>query len=510
MFDSLTEKLTGVFGRLSGKGKLSEQDIDEALREVRIALLEADVDFKVARTLIDAVRHRAVSEKVFASLTPGQTVVKIVGEEIARVLGAGLAPTTIALPADTGSDEPVAGAPAATPADQAARGASPALPAPAGARAATPPQTAPRTVAGLRRGDKPPSIILLAGLQGAGKTTTAAKLALRLKKEAKDRRAAPPVLMAACDLRRPAAIEQLIQLGKQLDIPVHHEPPQGNSAVAVAKRAAERAAREGIYWLILDTGGRLAIDDELMTELEQVRDAVKPVETLLVVDAMTGQDAVKSGGEFHRRLGLTGIIMTKMDGDARGGAALSMRAVTGLPIRFITVGEKPDGLEEFHPERIASRILGMGDVQTLIEKAQDQFDTDQTRKLEERLKKNQFDMTDLLEQFRALKKMGSLTDVLGMIPGLGGLRAKNAMQNVDERKLAQIEAIILSMTPGERANPKVINGSRRKRIADGSGTSPAQVNTLLEQFFQMQKMMKKLATPGGRRALAGMMRGVGR
>jgi signal recognition particle subunit SRP54 len=487
MFDSLTEKLTGVFNRLSGKGRLSEQDIDEALREVRLALLEADVDFKVARSFVDAVRKRAVDEKVFASLTPGQTVVRVVQEELVRVLGGGgTAPTAPGL---------AAGAPSA--------GALPVSP-------ATVPDAPARTVAGLHRADKPPSVVMLVGLQGSGKTTAAAKLALRLKNAAPERRAAPPVMLAACDLRRPAAIEQLVQLGRQIDVPVYHEPAAGNSAVEVAKRAVAKALEQDVLWLILDTGGRLHIDDELMQELEQVRDAVHPIETMLVVDAMTGQDAVRSGSEFHRRIGLSGIILTKMDGDARGGAALSMRAVTGLPVKFIGTSEKPDGLEEFFPERIASRILGMGDVQTLVEKAQVQFDQDQAQKLEARLRKNQFDMNDLLQQFQALKKMGPLGDILGMIPGMGGLKAAKALKDTDERKLAQIEAIILSMTPGERANPKVINGSRRKRIAGGSGTSPAQVNALLNQFFQMQKLMKKLSAPGGKRALAGMMRGMGR
>jgi signal recognition particle subunit SRP54 len=494
MFESLTEKLTGVFGRLSGKGRLSEGDIDEALREVRLALLEADVDFKVARSLVDAVRKRAVDEKVFASLTPGQTVVKIVREEMVKVLGGGTRPPP-----------PGAGAQLAAPVS------------PNEGDASITPATAPasheapvRTVAGLRRADRPPSVVMLVGLQGSGKTTMAAKLALRMKKAAPERRTSPPVMLAACDLRRPAAIDQLVQLGKQIDIPVYHEPAEGNSAVEVAKRAVEAARKQEAFWLLLDTGGRLHIDDELMQELAQIRDAVHPVETLLVVDAMTGQDAVRSGSEFHRRVGLSGIIITKMDGDARGGAALSMRAVTGLPVKFMGVGEKPDAVEEFFPDRIASRILGMGDVQTLIEKAQTQFDSDHARKLEERLRKNQFDMNDLLQQFQAIKKMGPLTDILGMVPGLGGLKAAKALRDTDERKILQVEAIILSMTPRERRDPKIINGSRRARIARGSGTTPAQVNALLNQFTQMQKLMKKLSTPGGKRALAGMMRGIGR
>ncbi len=513
MFESLTEKLTATFGRLSGKGKLSEQDVDEALREVRLALLEADVDFKVARALVDAVRQRAVSEKVFASLTPGQTVVKLVSAELVRVLS-GEAPSPSQGESQGGSasvPSPLAGEGQGEGSGRVGTGPLDKLGASGAAHVPASEGTPVRTVAGLRRADTPPSVVMLVGLQGSGKTTMAAKLALRLKHEARsDRRAPPPVMLAALDLRRPAAIDQLVQLGKQIDVPVYHEPAAGNSAVEVAKRAVAKARAEGIFWLILDTGGRLHIDDELMTELEQVRDATGPVESLLVVDAMTGQDAVRSGSEFHRRIGLTGTIITKMDGDARGGAALSMRAVTGLPVKFIGVSEKPDGIEEFFPDRIASRILGMGDVQTLIEKAQGQFDTDQARRIEQKLKKNQFDLDDLLEQFRAIKKMGPLADILGMVPGMGGLKAAKALRDTDDRKILQVEAIILSMTPRERREPKLINGSRRKRIANGSGTSPAQVNALLNQFTQMQKVMKKLSTPGGKRALMGMMRGIGR
>ena len=522
MFESLSEKLTGVLGKLSGKGKLSEQDIDAALREVRLALLEADVDFKVARSFIDSVRVRAVDEKVLGSLTPGQTVVKIVADELTRLLGGDVDPSPRPSPSrgegvkgSRAPEHPEPGSPELAERIEGPKGVAggKTSPSPQPSPAGRGGSEAPSTLLGLRRADRPPSVIMLAGLQGAGKTTFAAKLAARIKKETKDRRTAPPVMLAACDLRRPAAIDQLVQLGAQLDIPVYHEPPtdasgKPNDPVAVARHAVEKAAAEGIYWLILDTSGRLHVDDDLMDEIARVRDATKPVESLLVLDAMTGQDAVRSGTAFHTRLGLTGIVLTKMDGDARGGAALSMRAVTGLPIRFIGVGEKPDALEEFHADRIASRILGMGDVQTLIEKAQGEFDEAQAKKLEAKFRKSQFDLNDLLEQFRALKKMGSLTDVLGMIPGLGGLKAKQAMENMDEKRLAHIEAIILSMTPAERADPKLINGTRRKRIANGSGTSPSQVNALLDQFFQMQKIMKKMATPGGKRALAGMMRGI--
>lgn len=447
MFESLSEKLNGAFARLTGKGRLSEKDVDQALREVRLALLEADVDFKVARAFVAAVRERAAEENIFASLTPGQTVVRIVGEELVRILGG--------------------------------------------------------EAAGLERGEKPPTVIMLVGLQGVGKTTTAAKLALRLRRDGES------VMMAACDLQRPAAVEQLAQLGKELDLPVYREDPDSSTPRRVAENAVRLAQREDTHYLILDTAGRLAIDEALMAELDEIRQVTAPVETLLVVDAMTGQDAVRSGTEFHERVGLTGIIMTKMDGDARGGAALSMRSVTGVPIKFIGVSERPDGLEAYHPDRLASRILGMGDVQTLIEKAQVEFDTEQAEELEKKLLRAQFDMTDMLQQLQAVKKMGSMADIIGMIPGMGGLRGRVNPGDIDEGRIKRVEAIIQSMTAGERANPKSINGSRRKRIADGSGTSPSEVNQLLRQFAQMQKMMHRLASGKGRRALMAMLEGRG-
>ncbi len=440
MFESLSDRLNGVFGKLTSRGRLSEKDIDAALREVRMALLEADVDFKVARQFIKDVKEKASSEQVFASLTPGQTVVKIVQEELVEILGG----------------EHV----------------------------------------GLSRAEKPPTVILLVGLQGAGKTTAAAKLALRLKKDDQS------VMLAACDLQRPAAIEQLKALGSQIGIEVYSEDPVSSTPVDVAKNAVKKAAFDNTYYLILDTAGRLAIDDDLMKELEQIRNATGPIETLLVVDAMTGQDAVQSGSEFNERIGLTGMIMTKMDGDARGGAALSMRSVTGVPVKFMGVGERTDALEDYHPDRLASRILGMGDVETLIEKAQDQFDEQEALKLEQKMRKSQFDLNDMLQQFQTLKNMGPLGDIMGMIPGMGSL--KKQVENVDERKMAQVEAIILSMTPWERTNPQQINGSRRKRIATGSGTSPTQVNQLLNQHRQMQKMMSRFYKGGKKRALMGM------
>ena len=312
--------------------------------------------------------------------------------------------------------------------------------------------------------------------------------------------------MAACDLQRPAAIEQLKQLGLQLDLDVYTEQSPNSTPLAVAKAAVAKAAKERVHYLILDTAGRLAVNDELMNELEEIRNATSPVETLLVVDAMTGQDAVNSGSTFNSRIGITGIILTKMDGDARGGAALSMRSVTGVPVKYITVGERPDQLEVYHPDRIASRILGMGDVESLIEKAETQFNTEQAVALENKIRKNQFDLDDMLEQFNTIKKMGSISDILGMVPGVGALKGKINSKDLDERQISRVEAIIHSMTPTERREPTTINGSRRKRIALGSGTSITQVNQLLSQFKQMQKMMKKLSGPGGKRALMGMMK----
>ncbi|MCX8276809.1 MAG: signal recognition particle protein [Dehalococcoidia bacterium] len=445
MFESLSDKLGGVFGKLTNSGKLSEKDIDAALREVRLALLEADVDFKVARQFVKNVKERADGDKVYSSLTPGQSVIRIVREELALILGG-------------------------------------------------------ETVE-ISRADKPPSVIMLVGLQGAGKTTLAAKLALWLRKQKH------PVMMAACDLQRPAAVDQLKQLGKQLDLSVYFEEPSNSTPVKVAKAAYKKAAEEGIHYLILDTAGRLAIDDALMGELEEIRDATSPVETLLVLDAMTGQDAVRSGGEFNERIGVTGMVLTKMDGDARGGAALSMRSATGVPIKFIGVGERPDQFEVYHPDRIASRILGMGDVESLIEKAEFQFDTEEVAALEQKIKKNQFDLNDMLQQFQNIKKMGSMTDILGMIPGMGSLRGKFNPKDIDENQMDRVEAIIHSMTMFERENPTSINGSRRLRIANGSGTTTTQVNQLLNQFKQMQKMMKKMSGPGGKRALMNMLKG---
>lgn len=444
MFESLSDKLNGVFANLTRKGKLSEEDVNEALRAVRLALLEADVDFKVVRQFTSTIRERAKEENIFGGLTPGQSVIRIVREELTEILGGEAVP--------------------------------------------------------IQRGDRPPSVIMLVGLQGSGKTTTAAKLALSLRKQTKQ-----DVMLAACDLRRFAAIDQLVQLGKQINVPVFSERGGPNDAVRVARAAVEQAKREQVPWLIIDTGGRLHIDDELMRELDEMKQAVSPVEILLVVDALVGQDAVRSGSEFHQRLGLTGMVMTKMDGDARGGAALSMRSVTGVPIKYIAVGEKTDALEAYHPNRLASRILGMGDVESLIEKAEEQVDAEEAAAMQRKLRRAEFDLEDLLSQFRAIKKMGALGDILGMVPGMNALRGRINPADLDDKRVGRIEAIILSMTPQERSNPKIINGSRRKRISDGSGTTPAEVNQLLNQFWQVQKMMKQFSSKRGQRRLAGML-----
>ena len=444
MFESLSDKLGGVLGGLSKKGRLTDKDIDEALRAVRLALLEADVDFKVVRQFVNNVKEKAVGEDLFGSLTPGQSVVRIVQSELTSILG--------------GETEE------------------------------------------LVRSDSPPTIIMMIGLNGAGKTTTAAKLALKIRKELKQ-----DVMLAACDLQRPAAIDQLVQLGKQINIPVHAEEPAGNSPLKVAQNAIKAARAANSYWLIVDTAGRVTIDDELMGELEELRDKINPTETLLVLDALTGQDAVRSGGEFHSRIGVSGMILTKMDGDSRGGAALSMRSATGVPIKYMATGEKIDAFEAYHPDRLAGRILGMGDVASLIEKAEGEVDFEAAQELEKKLRKAEFDMNDLLDQFKAIKKMGSITDIMGMIPGLGRMKGKLNPADMDDSKVARIEAIILSMTAEERRNPKIINGSRRKRIADGSGTSATEVNQLMNQFTQVQKMMKRFSRGGSKRGLMGML-----
>ncbi len=443
MFESLTDRLQGVFERLSAKGSLTEADVDEALKQVRLALLEADVNFKVVKEFIARVRERAIGADVARSLTPAQQVVKIVNDELVELLG-----------------EP----------------------------------------AKLNLGGVPPHVIMLVGLQGAGKTTAAAKLALRL------RRNGQRPLLVACDTRRPAAINQLEVLGRQIDVPVHSEGTQP-APPDIAAHAVDRAKQSNYSVVILDTSGRLNIDEALMEELAQIRGRTKPVETLLVVDSMTGQEAVRVAQDFHNRTQLTGLILTKMDGDARGGAALSVRHVTGVPIKFIGTGEKTDALEEFYPDRIASRILGMGDVLSLIERAEMSMDKEETERATKKMAEGKFDFEDFLSQMQQLRRLGPLQQVIEMIPGLNQL-TKQMPQAINEKDLKRVEAIIYSMTVKERRNPKLLNGSRKRRIAAGSGTSVQEVNQLVRQFLEMQKLFKSVGK--GRRLPPGfekMLRG---
>lgn len=432
MFEALTEKFSKVFGKLSGKGRLTEGDVDEALREVRLALLEADVNLKVVKAFVAKVRERAIGSDVLDSLTPGQQMIKLVNEEMVVMLGG------------TGSFLTPAG--------------------------------------------RPPSIVMLVGLQGSGKTTTAAKLGLNL------RRSGQRPLLVAADTRRPAAVDQLVTLGKQLDVPVYSENPS-NKPVDICMRGIKHADEVAATWVVLDTQGRLHIDDELMGELMEIKARLSPNEVLLVVDAMTGQDAVRVAEEFHKRVGLTGVILTKMDGDARGGAALSVRSVTGVPIKFIGVGEKPDALEPFYPDRVASRILGMGDMLSLIEKAQQNLDASKVKELDKKLRASKFDLEDLLWQLKEVKKMGPIAQLMDMVPGFGGMAKKVDMEG-SEDELKKLESVIHSMTPAERKTPEIIDGSRRRRIARGSGTQPQDVNQVLNQFKQVQKIMKMM--PGGK------------
>ena len=436
MFENLTERLTGIFNRLSSKGRLTDKDIDEALTLVRRSLLEADVNFRVARDFVGRIKERAQGSEVLESLTPGQQVVKIVHDELTTLLGG----------------------------DSSASA---------------------RT--GITLSSQPVSALMLVGLQGSGKTTTAAKLALEQRKQGHRS------LLIAADLRRPAAIQQLETLGRQLDIPVYSEDPRSSNAVQVARNGLARAAELGVNWAIVDTGGRLQIDDELMKELEDIRSAVTPHETLLVVDAMTGQDAVNTAEGFHQRVGLTGLIMSKMDGDARGGAALSITSVTGVPIKYMGVGERADGLEVFHPDRLASRILAMGDVLTLIERAQEAVDEQKAKEMERKFRQASFDLNDFLDQLQSVKKMGSLDQLVDMIPGMSGANRKMMAGDLDETKMKRIEAIIHSMTPDERHRPDIINGSRRRRISRGSGTTPQDINQLLNQFKQTQKLVRQMS-----------------
>ena len=444
MLENLTERLTGILNRLHSKGRLTDKDIDEAMGQVRRSLLEADVNFRVARDFVNSVKERAQGADILESLTPGQQVIKIVHEELTSLL--------------TGSEHRIVPGPQHT------------------------------------------NALMLVGLQGSGKTTTAAKLALALRRQ--DRRA----LLVAADLRRPAAIQQLETLGRQLDIPVYTEDPASSSAVQVAKAGMRRAEDLGLHWAIIDTGGRLQIDDELMEELEAVKSAVSPQEVLLVVDAMTGQDAVNAAEGFHQRVSLTGLIMTKMDGDARGGAALSVTRVTGVPIKYMGVGERPDALEQFHPDRMASRILAMGDVLTLIEKAQESMDEKRAKEMERKFRQANFDLEDFLEQIQAVKKMGSLSQIAEMIPGMNQLTSRMKNADLDDQQIKRVEAIIRSMTPEERRRPEIINGSRRRRISRGSGTTPQDINQLLNQFKQTQKVMRQLSRTRNPKSLMNLFR----
>lgn len=432
MFDSLTDRLEGAFRRLRGKGRLTEEDVDEVLREVRMALLEADVHLQTVRHFIGRVKERSVGGDVLKALTPGQMVVKIVNEELVEILG--------------GNSKPLTFAP------------------------------------------RPPTVIMMAGLQGSGKTTAAGKLATLIKK--KGRRP----LMVACDLRRPAAVQQLKLLGAQVGVPVV-AVEGATDPVAVAAEGLAKARELGRDVVIVDTAGRLHIDEDMMAEAAAIRDRVNPTETLLVVDAMTGQDAVNVATSFLEKVDYSGIILSKLDGDARGGAALSIAHVSGRPVKFASTGEKLDMFEPFHPDRMASRILGMGDVLTLIEKAEEEFEEEEAEKLERKMRKGEFTLQDFLEQMRKIKKMGSLSSLLGMIPGMK--QAVQGLKDVDEDALKHTEAVILSMTPAERDNPAVIDSSRKKRIATGCGMSINDVNALLRQFEQAKHMMKAVAGGGG-------------
>ena len=432
-FESLSEKLSAAFKKLRGKGRLTEADVKEAMREVRLALLEADVSYKVVKDFVKRVSERAVGQEVLESLSPAQMVIKIVNDEFISLMGSESAKLNIS--------------------------------------------------------PKSPSVVMLVGLQGAGKTTNGAKLAAYMRKQGKR------PLLVACDVYRPAAIKQLETVGKQLDIPVF-QLGQGDP-VEIAKAGVAHAKKHGNDLVFLDTAGRLHIDEQLMDELKRIKAATEPAEIMLVVDAMTGQDAVNAASAFDEALGIDGIMLTKLDGDARGGAALSVKAVTGKPIKFVGVGEKLDQIEVFHPDRMAGRILGMGDVLTLIEKAEASLDEKKAKELEERLRANKFTLSDFYDQLVQLKSMGSMQDILAMVPGVDAKALSGA--NIDEKAMARTEAIIQSMTPYERENPGVIGSSRRKRIAAGSGTTVIDVNKLLRQFDAMQKMMKQVNGMSGKK-----------
>lgn len=432
IFENLADRLQETFKKLRGHGKLTADDVNATMREIRIALLEADVNFKVVKDFIKKIKERAVGQEVLESLTPAQAVIKIVNEELTALMG--------------------------------------------------------QTQSHINISPKAPTIIMMVGLQGAGKTTSAGKLGLMFKKQGKH------PLMVAADIYRPAAIKQLQVLGNQIDIPVFAKE-DCKDAVRIANEAIDYAKSHANDIVIIDTAGRLHIDENLMQELKSIKEDVKPHEILLVVDAMTGQDAVNVAESFNNDLGLDGVILTKMDGDARGGAALSVKAVTGCPIKFVGAGEKLEALEPFYPDRMASRILGMGDVLTLIEKAQTAFDAEEAKKMEKAFRRNEFTLDDFLSQLNQVRKLGSFENILGMIPGMGGLKKKLGDVDIDMngKEIKHIEAIIRAMTPEEKRNTKIINGSRRKRIAMGSGTKVQEVNKLLKQFDEMKKMMKKMS-----------------
>ena len=438
-FEGLSDRLQEVFRKLRGKGKITEEDVKTAMREVRLALLEADVNFKVVKNFVERVRERAVGQEVLQSLTPGQQVVKIVHDEMTALMGGAESKLSLT---------------------------------------------------------RSPSVIMAVGLQGAGKTTTVAKLGKKLVKQGRR------PLFVACDVYRPAAIKQLQVLGEQVGIPVF-SMGQGNP-VDIARGSLEFARSNNRDIIILDTAGRLHINEELMDELQKIKSALNPEEILLVVDAMTGQDAVNVAEAFNQQLTLTGVILTKLDGDTRGGAALSVKAVTGCPIKYVGMGEKLDALEVFFPDRMASRILGMGDVLSLVEKAQATFDEDKAREMERKLRQQEFTLEDFLEQMQQVRSMGPLEDLLAMIPGMGK-QLKGMQGQIDEKELAHIEAIIQSMTKEERRNPTIINGSRKKRIARGSGARVQEVNRLLKQFEESRKLMKQFADMGGRKGKRGGM-----
>ncbi len=442
MFETLGNRLQTVFDGLQRRGKLTEADVDKAMREVRLALLEADVNFKVVKDFVKRVRERAVGQEVMSSLTPGQQVVKIVHEELIETLG-----------------EP----------------------------------------GRLNLGMQSPAVIMLVGLQGSGKTTTAAKLALHMRREGRR-----PLLVAA-DVYRPAAINQLETLGKQLDVPVYSEGTDANPP-RLAQKAVRHASEQGLTTVIIDTAGRLNIDEMMMDEIKAIKNHVRPIETLLIADAMTGQEAVRVASDFDEAVELTGLIMTKIDGDARGGAAISMREVTHVPIKFLATGEKLDAFEVFHPDRMASRILGMGDVLTLIEKAQVEMDEEEARKASDKLLSGEFTLEDFLKQMQQVKRMGPIGQLMEMIPGFNRMAGDVDLSSAED-EMKRIEAIIQSMTPQERRNPRVLKASRKRRVAAGSGTTVQDVNALLKQFREMQRMMKQLQKGRGRRGIANLFGG---